>query len=353
MRFAVGMSGGVDSSVAALILKEAGHEVIGVTLRFYKEICGDELRVCCSPKDVRDAAYISERLGIPHITLDWEKLFQKRVVQYFVEGYMESKTPNPCAICNRDVKTGYLARYLKEVADLDRLATGHYARTTEYKGRKLIKRAKDISKDQSYFLALIKREDLDLLDFPIGSMSKEEVRKMARLHKLPVAEKRDSQEVCFLMGKTPGEFIEAREGVKEGLIVHKEGYILGKHRGTYHFTVGQRRGLGVSYHRPLYVLQLKGDENKVIVGYEEDLYRDTILLGDVNFHLPLEEWGDVHAVVRYRSQPVRIKDVQRIKDHYLIRLERPIKDTSPGQVCAFYDGDVLLGGGIIEFVEAR
>lgn len=347
------MSGGVDSSIAAFLLKEAGHEIIGVTLRFYKESCSNELRVCCSPEDVKDAAYISERLGIPHITLDWEKLFEQRVIQYFVEGYMESKTPNPCAICNRDVKTGYLARYLRKVADIDRFATGHYARTAEHKGRRLIRRGKDISKDQSYFLALIKKEDIDLLEFPIGSMSKEEVRKTARLYKLPVAEKKDSQEVCFLMGRAPGDFIEAREGVREGLIVHKEGHVLGKHRGTYHFTVGQRRGLGISHHRPLYVLQLKGDENKVIVGYEEDLYRDTILLKDVNFHLPLEEWEDVYAVVRYRSQPVRIRDVQRVKDDYLIKLERPVKNISPGQVCAFYDGDVLLGGGIIELIEAR
>ena len=215
MRVAVGMSGGVDSSVSALLLKMAGHEVIGVTLRFHTipESCStDDLRVCCSPEDVKDAAKVSEKLGIPHITLDWERIFKERVIDYFVQEYAEGKTPNPCAICNRDVKTGFLARYLREVAQVDRLATGHYARLIEYKGKRLIAKAKDKSKDQSYFLALVREKDLELLEFPLGDLTKEEVRRIAMEYSLPVAQKRDSQEVCFLMGKKPGEFIKERVG---------------------------------------------------------------------------------------------------------------------------------------------
>ncbi|MGB9874230.1 MAG: MnmA/TRMU family protein, partial [Hydrogenobacter sp.] len=217
MRVAVGMSGGVDSSVSALLMKLAGHEVIGVTLRFHTlpESCDvEDLRVCCSPQDVKDAVRVSEKLGIPHITLDWERIFKSRVVEYFVREYLEGKTPNPCAVCNRDVKTGSLAKYLRDVAQIDKLATGHYARILEYKGRKLIAKAEDKNRDQSYFLALLERNAIDLLEFPLGSLTKDQVRRIAQEYNLPVAQKRDSQEVCFLMGKKPGEYIREMAGLR-------------------------------------------------------------------------------------------------------------------------------------------
>ncbi|NPA40865.1 MAG: tRNA 2-thiouridine(34) synthase MnmA [Aquificae bacterium] len=352
MRVAVGMSGGVDSSVTALLLKEQGHEVIGVTLRFHsEEACEIEgtHNVCCSPKDVRDAAKVSQRLGIPHLTFDWEKIFKEKVIDYFVREYVSGRTPNPCALCNREVKTGYFARYLKAVADIDRLATGHYAvldRSTPHGS--VIRRGVDRRRDQSYFLALVRKEDLELLEFPLGEMTKEEVREIARRHGLEVADKRDSQEVCFLMGKSPGEFISSIVGTKEGDIVHVSGKVLGKHRGIYNFTIGQRRGLGISYHRPLYVIDIDPKNNRVIVGEEEYLYNDTLFVKDINFHVPLEEWKEVEAQIRYRHKPVPVKSVEKTSEGYIVRFAEDVRGITPGQVVAFYWGDTLLGGGIIE-----
>jgi tRNA-specific 2-thiouridylase len=351
MRVAVGMSGGVDSSVSALLMKLAGHEVIGVTLRFHTlpESCSvDDLRVCCSPQDVKDAAKVSEKLGIPHITLDWERIFKSRVIDYFVKEYLEGKTPNPCAVCNRDVKTGFLAKYLREVAQIDKLATGHYAKILEYRGRKMIAKAEDRNKDQSYFLALMERDVLELLEFPIGSYTKDQVRKIAQEYNLPVAQKKDSQEVCFLMGKKPGEFLRDFVDTKEGIITDTEGKVLGKHTGIYNFTIGQRRGLRLSIGKPLYVIDLDEQNNRIIVGEKDELYRNSLKLLYLNAHLPIKEWGDVYAVVRYRSKPVRVRDIRETQDGgYFVEFEERVWGITPGQVCAFYEGDVLLGGGVI------
>jgi len=351
MRVAVGMSGGVDSSVSALLMKLAGHEVIGVTLRFHTlpESCSvDDLRVCCSPQDVKDAAKVSEKLGIPHITLDWERIFKSRVIDYFVKEYLEGKTPNPCAVCNRDVKTGFLAKYLREVAQIDKLATGHYAKILEYRGRKMIAKAEDKNKDQSYFLALMERDVLELLEFPIGSYTKDQVRKIAQEYNLPVAQKKDSQEVCFLMGKKPGEFLRDFVDTKEGIITDTEGKVLGKHTGIYNFTIGQRRGLRLSIGKPLYVIDLDEQNNRIIVGEKDELYRNSLKLLYLNAHLPIKEWGDVYAVVRYRSKPVRVRGIRETQDGgYFVEFGEKVWGITPGQVCAFYEGDVLLGGGVI------
>jgi tRNA-specific 2-thiouridylase len=351
MRVAVGMSGGVDSSVSALLMKLAGHEVIGVTLRFHTlpESCSvDDLRVCCSPQDVKDAAKVSEKLGIPHITLDWERIFKSRVIDYFVKEYLEGKTPNPCAVCNRDVKTGFLAKYLREVAQIDKLATGHYAKILEYRGRKMVAKAEDKNKDQSYFLALMERDVLELLEFPIGSYTKDQVRKIAQEYNLPVAQKKDSQEVCFLMGKKPGEFLRDFVDTKEGIITDTEGKVLGKHTGIYNFTIGQRRGLRLSIGKPLYVIDLDEQNNRIIVGEKDKLYRNSLKLLYLNAHLPIKEWGDVYAVVRYRSKPVRVRGIRETQDGgYFVEFEERVWGITPGQVCAFYEGDVLLGGGVI------
>jgi tRNA-specific 2-thiouridylase len=351
MRVAVGMSGGVDSSVSALLMKLAGHEVIGVTLRFHTlpESCSvDDLRVCCSPQDVKDAAKVSEKLSIPHITLDWERIFKSRVIDYFVKEYLEGKTPNPCAVCNRDVKTGFLAKYLREVAQIDKLATGHYAKILEYRGRNMIAKAEDKNKDQSYFLALMERDVLELLEFPIGSYTKDQVRKIAQEYNLPVAQKKDSQEVCFLMGKKPGDFLRDFVDTKEGIITDTEGKVLGKHTGIYNFTIGQRRGLRLSIGKPLYVIDLDEQNNRIIVGEKDELYRNSLKLLYLNAHLPIKEWGDVYAVVRYRSKPVRVRGIRETQDGgYFVEFEERVWGITPGQVCAFYEGDVLLGGGVI------
>ncbi len=355
MRVAVGLSGGVDSSTAALLLKDRGHEVIGITLRFHREECtvGLSHNVCCSPQDVRDAKEVSDALGIPHLTLDWEVLFRERVIERFISEYERGRTPNPCALCNREVKTGFLARYLREVAEIDRLATGHYALCEEHpRFGRIIRRGVDRKRDQSYFLALVRREDIELLEFPLGGMTKEEVRRIAEERGLKVARKRDSQEVCFLMGRSVGEFLEERIGKKEGEIVHLSGRVLGTHRGIYNYTVGQRRGLGVSYGSPLYVLGMEPETGKVIVGEEKYLYRRTIRFGNANFNVPPEEWGSrVLAQIRYRQRPVEVEDMAEEGETYRVRLKEPVKGVAPGQVIAFYQEDVLLGGGIIEGAE--
>lgn len=351
MRIAVGMSGGVDSSVAALLLKEQGHEVIGVTLRFHTlEACeiNESHNVCCSPKDVQDAARVAKRLGIPHLTFSWEEIFKDKVINYFVEEYLRGRTPNPCAICNREVKTGFFARYLKQVADIDKLATGHYARIEKEGDHYVIKRPKDTKRDQTYFLSLVRKEDLSLLTFPLGNLTKEEVREIARNYGLEVADKRDSQEVCFLMGKSPGEYLEELVGRKEGLIKYVSGKVLGKHSGIYRFTIGQRRGLGVSYGKPIYVIELDPKTNTVIVGEEEYLYNDKLLVRDINFHIPLDEWKDVSAQIRYRHKPVLVEKIERKEKGYVVKFKEDVRGITPGQVIAFYEGDKLLGGGIIE-----
>ena len=351
MRIAVAMSGGVDSSVSALILKEKGYEVIGVTLRFHSEECTGDLshNVCCSPQDVRDAALVSQQLGIPHITLSWEEIFKEKVIDYFIDEYLSGRTPNPCAVCNREVKTAFLAEYLKKVADIDRLATGHHAVIDQHPhyGR-VIRRGRDRSKDQSYFLSLISRESLENLEFPIGSMTKEEVRTIARKKGLRVAEKRDSQEVCFLMGMSPGEFVEKIVGEKKGEIITPDGAVLGTHRGIFHFTIGQRRGLGISTGKPLYVLELDPIGNRVVVGEDRHLYSRSLLIKFLNELVPLDKWNDVNAQIRYRSRSYRVQDILREGDGYRIVFKEEVRGITPGQVIAFYEGDILLGGSIIE-----
>ena len=345
------MSGGVDSSVSALLMKESGHEVIGVTLRFHTEECSIEgtHNVCCSPQDVRDATEVSRHLGIPHLTFDWEKLFRERVINYFVEEYARGRTPNPCAVCNREVKTGFFARYLRDVAGIDRLVTGHYAIIEDdpFFGR-VIKRALDRKRDQSYFLALVRREDLNLLEFPLGTMRKEEVRKIAEEKGIRVAKKRDSQEVCFLMGMDPGKFVESEIGPREGDIVDLEGRVLGKHRGTYNFTIGQRRGLGISAGKPLYVIDIDAPGRRIIVGEEKELYRDSFIIGEINQHVDLGLWDSVEVQIRYRTRAVEVKDIVREGRGYKIKLKEEVRGVAPGQIAAFYSGERLLGGAVIE-----
>lgn len=352
MRVAVGMSGGVDSSVTALLLKEQGHDVIGVTLRFHTvEACevNETHNVCCSPKDVQDASRVAKRLGIPHLVFSWEEIFKSKVIDYFVEEYKRGRTPNPCALCNREVKTGFFARYLKQVADIDKLATGHYAKIEEDKKYGLvIKRPKDRKRDQTYFLSLVRREDLELLTFPLGAYTKEEVREIAKRYGLEVAQKRDSQEVCFLMGKSPGEYLEGILGKQRGLIKHVSGKVLGEHEGVYRYTIGQRRGLGISYGKPVYVIDIDAKTNTLIVGEEEYLYNDKLLVKEINFHVPLEKWENVSAQIRYRHKPVPVERIEKTEEGFLVKFKEDVRGITPGQVVAFYDGDVLLGGGIIE-----
>ena len=349
-RVAVGLSGGVDSSVTALLLKEKGYEVIGVTLKLSSvDSCSSDIQVCCSTKDILDAKRVASFLGIEHFVIDWQDLFQEKVINYFVEEYKRGNTPNPCSICNREVKTGKLAEYSNLILNADFLATGHYINLEDTEDGKVIKRGKDPKKDQSYFLALLRKETLNLLQFPLGEYTKEEVRKIAEDYKIPVSDKKESFEICFTAGKSPAEYLFENNlyEFKEGDIIHISGKKLGKHKGLPNYTIGQRRGIGVSWHKPLYVLEKDEEKNVIVVGEDKDILTDTVKAKDFNFLVPIEKWKNISVQGRYKQKPDKVKDFKFENGILEIKLEEPNVRYAPGQILAVYEDEKLLGGGII------
>lgn len=350
-KVAVGLSGGVDSSVAALLLKEQGYDVIGVTLKLSSIECSSDIQVCCSPEDVKDAKKVASFLGIEHYVIDWEEIFREKVISYFVEELKKGETPNPCSICNREVKTGLLAKYVNLVLGADYLATGHYIRKTQIDNIPLIKRGLDEKKDQSYFMALVDKQVIPLLLFPLGNIKKEETRKIAEKYKIPVSQKKDSFEICFTAGKSPGEYIKENNFflIKKGKIIHITGKELGEHKGLPFYTIGQRRGLGIRWKEPLYVLEKNAEKNAIIVGEKEYLLTDKVSAKDLNIHLPIDKWEKEHLFVqgRYKQTPIKVKDFSIEDNKIQITLEKPYPKFAPGQILAIYQGDILLGGGII------
>jgi tRNA-specific 2-thiouridylase len=349
-KVAVGLSGGVDSSVAALLLKEKGYEVIGITLKLSSvDSCSSDIQVCCSTKDILDAKRVASYLGIQHFVVDWQELFKEKVIDYFVEEYKKGNTPNPCSICNREIKTGRLAQYAKLVLNADFLATGHYINLENTEYGKVIKRGKDSKKDQSYFLALIHKEILNLLEFPLGSFTKEEVRNIAEKYKIPVSQKKESFEICFTAGKTPAEYLSENNlyDFREGDIIHISGKKLGKHKGLPNYTIGQRRGIGISWHKPLYVLEKNEEKNTIVVGEDKDILTDTVRARDFNFFIPLEKWKNVSVQGRYKQKPDKVKKFRFENGILEVKLEKPNVKYASGQVLAVYENDRLLGGGII------
>ncbi|WP_457622973.1 tRNA 2-thiouridine(34) synthase MnmA [Persephonella sp.] len=352
MKVAIGMSGGVDSSVAALLLKEKGYEVIGVTLKLTSVICSTDIQVCCSPQDIKDAKRVANYLGIEHYVIDWESMFRDSVINYFVNEYQKGNTPNPCSICNREIKTGKLAKYVKYVLGAELFATGHYIKIEDHKiYGKVIRRGSDTNKDQSYFMALIEKETLDLLTFPLANYTKSEVRKIADKYSLPVSEKKDSFEICFTAGKTPGEYLQENNLYRfsGGSIIHVSGKTLGKHRGLPYYTIGQRRGLGIRWNEPLYVIDKNPKENTVIVGERDKLVTDQISAEKFNFLVPLEIWNRENLYIqgRYRQKPIKVKEVIYKDGILTVNTETPVEKFARGQVLTVYDNDILLGGGII------
>jgi len=351
VKIAIGMSGGVDSSVSALLLKEKGYEVTGITLKLSSvESCSSDMQVCCSPQDIKDARKVATFLGIPHYTVDWENLFKEKVIKPFVEGYKKALTPNPCSICNREIKTERLVKYTRLVLGVDKFATGHYIKKTVYKGYPLLKRGRDVKKDQSYFLSLISSNIIEFLEFPLGDLTKEETRQIAKQHSLPVSSKKDSFEICFTMGKTPGEYIQENRlfEVKKGDIILSSGKKLGKHKGLIHYTIGQRRGIGVSYGKPLYVIDKQEETNTLIVGTKDELLTDTVKAKNFNFHLPIQHWDtEIFVQGRYKQKPIKIKDFSYKDGVLTVKLTEKAPRFAPGQILAVYKGDILIGGGEI------
>ena len=339
-RTAVAMSGGVDSAVALL---RAGTSAIGVTLRLWidPEAPASE-RACCSPEAVIAARETCHRLGIPHVTLDAREEFRRAIVQHFVEGYARGETPNPCTRCNGSFRFGQLLAFARR-AGAARLATGHYARIVEHRGARLLARAGDPEKDQSYMLAALDPKHLERIWFPLGDQSKAETRDEAERAGLAVARRAESQEACFLGGGDYRDFLE-RHGLagQEGRIVDEQGTTLGSHRGFWRFTPGQRRGLGVSTGSPAYAIGSDPATNTVVVGPREALARRTVRASGRLFASVTR--GDVK--VRYRS-PAVPADVEALENGFRVRLDQPAYGVASGQTAVLYEGDVVVGVGRI------
>ena len=354
-RVVVAMSGGVDSSVAAALLVEQGYEVIGVMLRLWAEVRPGlpSLNRCCSDEAVADARRVASALGIPFYLLNVERPFKEQVVDRFIAGYAGGVTPNPCLYCNRHIRFGRLLNYARGIG-AELLATGHYARVRrapDGAGYQLL-RAVDRAKDQSYVLHVVGQRELAHLCFPVGHLTKAEVRARARALGLPVAEKRESQELCFVVDGDYRRFLRdwAPEAVRPGPIVDRAGNVLGEHRGLPFYTIGQRRGLGIAAREPLYVLELDPRRNAVIVGPREELGRDELTAVHVNWiaGAPPAEEVAVTAQIRYRGAEVAARVRVLADDRVHVRFERPLRDITPGQAVVFYQGEVCLGGGVIE-----
>jgi tRNA-specific 2-thiouridylase len=354
MRVVVAMSGGVDSSVAAALLAEAGHEVIGLSMQLYDQRDGESgYGSCCSLDDLHDAGRVARRLNIPHYIVNFEREFQRTVVSNFVDEYVAGRTPIPCAHCNSDLKFATLLdRSMAYGAEV--VATGHYARIgiDPETGRHMLRRGLDTAKDQSYFLFSLTQEQLSRASFPVGDLTKDAVRDVARRLGLSVAEKPDSQEICFVPDGDYAAFIERKTGDLEsgGAIVSQSGEVLGRHGGVHRFTVGQRKGLGIAAAEPLYVLQLRPAEKTVVVGPRPELERTSVTASQVNWiagsppATPLR----VTAQIRHRHQPVagtvRALDNNRAS----MEFDMPVMAVTPGQAVVFYLDDVVIGGGWIE-----
>jgi len=337
------MSGGVDSAVTALLLKEVGYDVVTVTFRLHDGERGS--RSCCSPDTVLFARDTAHRMGLPHFTLDLKKLFDRRVMKDFVGSYAAGRTPNPCVSCNAHVKF-HATSFLADRLGFHNVATGHYARVVEEPGGAVtMARPVDASKDQTYVLWPVPGELLLRTIFPLGEYRKEEVRRIAEERGLAVAYTPESQDICFIPDGNYRGFVRKKVAAEPGEIVDKGGRTLGKHAGVVDFTVGQRRGIGVSAPTPLYVTEVRPSQKQVVVGHRKDLEVREVRVGDLNWFLDCEEADSVQ--VRYNSAPVscKIEDLGGGEVH--ARLAEPVMGVAPGQSAVFYKGDRVVGGGVV------
>lgn len=344
------VSGGVDSSVAMYILKEQGYDVLGATLRLFKD--GEE-HGCCSEQDILDAEKVCRGMDIPHRVISYRESFIENVVKPFSDSYIRGETPNPCIVCNRRVKFKCMYDLCVE-ENYDKLATGHYARVRydEGSGRWLLLKGLDAGKDQSYVLYDLTQDMLSRTLFPVGELSKAQVREIAEEQKFINSDKPDSQDICFIPDGDYGSFIQKFAGFKscEGDFVDVNGKVLGRHRGIIRYTTGQRRGLGVSADRPLYVVRKDMENNRVVLGDEKDLHFARVQVRDVNLIAlgKLDQPVRVEAKIRY-SQKTASALLHPLDDgKALLEFDEPQRAPTPGQSAVFYDGETVIGGGVIE-----
>jgi tRNA-specific 2-thiouridylase len=349
-RMLVAMSGGVDSAVAAVLTEAAGYDVVGVTLKLWADRATDGSKSCCSPEAVVSARSLAHRMGMPHLTLDLSERFRDAVVNDFLVGHDEGQTPNPCIRCNGEVRFDAMLR-LADLIGARSLITGHYARIVRDEAGPLLASAADPLKDQTYMLAALTPELLERVRFPLGDLRKPQVRDIARSADLPVAEKKESQDLCFMAGTTRRKFL-ARHGVardREGEIVDRRGALLGHHRGHRHYTVGQRRGLGVASAEPLYVLEKDASRNRVVVGRHDELAVQQVLLSPGRLHRGSRWVSQVR--LRYRSGPVGCEVGRDVEpgafDSLTLTLRERVHGVAPGQTACLLDGDRIIGYGTI------
>lgn len=351
------MSGGVDSSLTAALLKDKGCEVIGITLKLFdyeRSACDTRRKSCCSPEDVYDARRVAEKIDIPFYVLDYKELFKECVINNFIDEYLSGRTPNPCILCNEKIKFHYLLEQAKEL-NADYIATGHYAKNVydEANGLYRLRKGLDSNKDQSYFLFNLTQDKLQKIIFPIGDLTKGEVRELAGKYGLRVAEKQESQEICFVTDNDYHNFIMLnvdREQLKPGDIVDESGNVLGRHKGIYAYTIGQRKGLGIAHPHPLYVLGFDLKRNEVIVGKDEKLFKSEILLGNVSFVSGTAPVSEIECGVKIRynhsEAPATLKVLG--DNSAAVTFRDPQRAVTPGQAAVFYLDDEVIGGGWIE-----
>ena len=354
MKVVVGMSGGVDSSVAAYLLKQQGYEVIGVTMQIWQKEDNqtvEENGGCCGLSAVEDARRVAQMLDIPYYVMNFREEFDQKVIQYFMREYLNGRTPNPCIACNRYVKWESLLQRSMQIG-ADYIATGHYARIEQLKnGRYAIRNSVTAAKDQTYALYNLTQEQLMRTKMPVGAYEKSQVRAIAEELGLYVAHKPDSMEICFVPDQDYARFIEENSGKKipEGNFVTTDGKIVGRHRGITHYTVGQRKGLNLSMGKPVFVLEIRPETNEVVIGDGTEVYADRLICSDLNF-MSVPDFPDdfpVVAKIRYNHRGTKAHVRWIDADRAEVLLVEPVRAVTPGQAVVFYDGEYVAGGGTI------
>jgi tRNA-specific 2-thiouridylase len=350
----VAMSGGVDSSVAAALLKEQGYDVTGMMLRLWSEPGKEDSNRCCTPDSMAQARRVAAKLDIPFYVVDAKDVFRETVVQYFLDGYANGETPNPCLLCNRQIRWTFLLDHALALG-ADFMATGHYVRRrTMDDGRSELLRAVDPSKDQSYVLHVLDQQKLNFALFPVGDYPKPEIRAIAEKYGLPTASRKDSQDLCFLAGEDYRNFLQrnAPEILTPGNIETPDGKVIGQHNGLANYTIGQRKGLGVASPVPLYVITKQTLRNTLIVGTQEQMGTSELTARDVNWvsgEVPREPFR-AEVKIRYTAKEVPALVMPMDGNRVQVRFDAPVRDATKGQAAVFYRGDVLLGGGIIHSI---